>query len=639
MGDAFGVAHSNVDVLSLASALLQRIANAKAKGIQLILVGHHIKFDLIYIKRLDPDAYGLLITLPIWDTSIAEYLISGQRHTFPSLKDVAKRRCPDSEGKADTLANLIAAGKTTEDIDIDDLIKYCAQDVNVTLEVALDQIREVKDNPAMMSLIMMHSNVSKVLAEMEDSGVHFDMDRALKAANNTDLERILTRASIGEAVRARVEGQCGVDVSEQVAACSDQWMGSTAFWSSYLFGGMYKFKFKKPNGEWKSGPNKGKTRFSTEERTIEFNSLITPSTVGAKRGANGHWSVDEATLSKAHALTMFTIVRDLLELRRLDKILNTYLTSLPKKATNGFLHPNINQTATHTGRFSQNNPNLQNVSGEDTVKECFIPRYVDHGFIEADYKQLELCIFAHVYKDPQLLADLRVGTDVHTTIGRTLYGARFNDTLRRKVKGVVFGMIYGGGADTLSDQVGLPVDDVRKVINKFHTRYPTIRPVRIAMMAKASEAAKKGLCLKDDAALYYLMPSPTGRIYSIPMSKHSISSGMEYEPHYTTICNYPIQGLATGDIVPMMLLHLWQEIRRRMVETFMVNTVHDSILFEAPKFDLPAIAKWIKQELERAPEIFESLFGESLDVALPVSVKYTEGTWAGPWVKVDDDSF
>ena len=53
-----------------------------------------------------------------------------------------------------------------------------------------------------------------------------------------------------------------------------------------------------------------------------------------------------------------------------------------------------------------------------------------------------------------------------------------------------------------------------------------------------------------------------------------------YVTNTTQICNYPVQGFATADIIPIALTYLWHRLKEEGLQSFIVNTIHDSAVLE-----------------------------------------------------------
>ena len=67
---------------------------------------------------------------------------------------------------------------------------------------------------------------------------------------------------------------------------------------------------------------------------------------------------------------------------------------------------------------------------------------------------------------------------------------------------------------------------------------------------------------------------PSGREYYFPNAERT-HWGSTYS---TLIKNYPVQGFATGDIVPMACINIWKLMKQNKVRSLLINTVHDSVV-------------------------------------------------------------
>lgn len=591
--------------------------NGLREKTDVILAGHNIKFDLHYIaKDYTKPRYFMedWLSVPIWDTSIAHYILTAQLEHFPTLKQVAKHWIGE-DLKSDFLSELISSGKTTEDCSIEDLAAYMKSDCVLTHLIAVAQMRFASEK-GMMAAVYTQCAAMKAVWQMENYGIKFDLIESARACKEIEIDIDTLELSILS------------DVPEELR--TREVITSNKFWSCYFFGGTYTSKKKEENGVWKSGAKKGQPRYKTVDVDLTFTSKVNPSVVHSTKGKSGQFAVDSSVLRNLSVLPgVARVAGNLLQHRELNKILTTYIKNLPTKVWGESIHPNINQTSTNTGRYSQNNPNLQNQSGDERVKRLFVPR-TGFAFVEADYKQLEVIAFAYVYRDDLLLTHLKEGVDIHERICLNLYGPSYTKEQRRIVKGVNFGTIYGGGSETIAKQTGLDQNVVWEIQRAFFKTYTSIKPTRNSMMKRLTSNA--------NVTGFVDMDSSTGRKYGIPVDRRIVPTGVDYVPQYTKMCNYPIQGLATGDIVPMMLAYVEKWIRENdLVEDIrMLNTIHDSILFEVDNSNLDMYTRLIKEKLEEAPEVFEDVFKKEFDLPLKVDVQYSTETWNGPWHKLDD---
>lgn len=84
----------------------------------------------------------------------------------------------------------------------------------------------------------------------------------------------------------------------------------------------------------------------------------------------------------------------------------------------------------------------------------------------------------------------------------------------------------------------------------------------------------------------------TGITFYYPNATIS-SSG--YCQDFPSICNYPVQNLATAEIIPIALVAIWHILKAKEMQTFLVNTVHDSVIAEVhpdEREELYEISKW-----------------------------------------------
>jgi DNA polymerase I-like protein with 3'-5' exonuclease and polymerase domains len=99
-----------------------------------ILVGHNIKFDLMWIREC-----GFVYEGAIYDTMVAEYILSRSRHWPLGLADVAEKYGGTKKEK-DLIKPYFKQGKTFYDIPWEIIVEYGVADVIATEEIALKQL-------------------------------------------------------------------------------------------------------------------------------------------------------------------------------------------------------------------------------------------------------------------------------------------------------------------------------------------------------------------------------------------------------------------------------------------------------------------------------------------------------------------
>ena len=171
-----------------------------------------------------------------------------------------------------------------------------------------------------------------------------------------------------------------------------------------------------------------------------------------KTTTTGQGSTDEEALE---ALDIPEI-QDLLRIRKLKKIRDTYLNGFMKEQVGGYIHPNFNLHNARTFRSSSSNPNFQNIPKRDEesariCRKALYPR-PGHQLLEVDYSSIEVCISACYHKDPTMIKYIEdPASDMHGDMAEQIFflkqldkGIPGHKTLRSASKnGFVFPQFYG----------------------------------------------------------------------------------------------------------------------------------------------------------------------------------------------------
>jgi DNA polymerase I-like protein with 3'-5' exonuclease and polymerase domains len=551
-----------------------------------VLVGHNIKFDLSYIRaRFDGGLPGYdrwIDRAHIWDTQIAEYVLTQQRNTFAGLDNLARERGLGGKDSVEFRAPLGARG-----VPEIELLTYLERDLILTEQLAELQMSEATNEQ--FDLIMQMGNTLKTIVEMEGNGMHVNEDVIIDKLARVGIEQ--------HKIETTLKDWCA---SVELVEAKPEWYNSPNILSCMIFGGSVQYVKRTGVGLYKTGAKKGKVRYKNRDVKQYFPGFVAPGSATVRatkckrttKSGEYLYSVDEATLDRISktcllAHTDAELIENITRLRALKKAAGTYYENLLDMHIGGIVHHSINQCATSTGRTSSSQPNLQNIPmpGEDpvlNVKECFTSRYGKSGVIlEIDFKQLEVCALAWLTRDPQMLSDIRDGIDIHSTIADMIGWDVTDKEVRRKVKTVVFAMIYGAGAKGIAASSGIPEASVKAIMKTFHRRYPAIKPYFIELEEIISKAPRYDLLARDgdgNPAPMFEWTSPTGRTYVF--NQDAFRPG----PAYTQVRNYPVQGTATGDIVPVVLGEIGTVLRNASTSinagVAMVTTTHDSITFD-----------------------------------------------------------
>lgn len=614
-----------------------------------VWAGHNLRFDLGYLKRMidafrpDLNWDKLIVGKTFWDTSIAHYVLTGQRDIFPDLR-TALARYPGIGTKSTFLEEWLDyhAPKTTGDMNDEELLdlsKYCANDARITHNLAREQIKEAHER-GMFPLIVSMGEALKAVASIENNGLQVYLPALDNLKANLTRELQMVHERIGSEVLGWSEWDCDqlhkehfpknslgnvplfqealhIDIGQIVA-------GSTEITSKLLFGSKEPIIFKVPHCKLKNGNT------SWAKVPITWSDPIPKIAADCGLELNKKGSCflldADALAAVATALSGATgpvvkhqnLIHYVLQARELSKTINTYLDAVPKYIkANNLLHPNINQTATVTGRFSSSAPNFQNMPRDGKVKGVYVPPE-GRVFLEFDYKQLEVIAIAWLTGDVNLRADVTAGVDIHAQIGAKVHGRIPTNSERTHVKRVVFAMLYGSGAPNIAKTTGIPKATVDKIMAEFKHRYPGVFAHHRAMSGILAANYKSN---PNGADVPYV--TRTGRVYHVDVKSKVVPTGIAYEPAWTQLCNYPCQGLATADIVPTMLGVLYGKIVNEDWDVLLHNTVHDSVLVSVPKDQHMRYAKLITEVLENPYEPLEMIFDiDNFDLPLKVEASF-----------------
>ncbi len=560
-----------------------------------MIVGHNIKFDLHYMRPY-MGVVGLKETMDkcaIWDTQIAAYVLSGQRDKMTSLDDLCRLYSLDTKKGAghEEITEMFKNGLGAQHADQEKLAEYLKHDLEQTGRVALIQMRIASD--AQFNLIAQMGDALKAVCEMEYNGMHVNLE-LIRTYHIEIVNRMLDLQQTMEKEFHLIHPD-----AEELLLYKPNALTSNQVLSCILFGGQINYTAKTSVGIYKSGAKKGQVKFRNLEKTITFKRQrnpegITEATKVHTKHGDIVYKVDENVFEKlpTHVLPIqiHALFKALLEMKKYAKVSGTYYDNFESMADeDSIIHHTLHQTTTNTGRLSSAKPNMQNVpmSGDNpllNVKSVLDSRYEDGVIVEIDFKQLEICALAWLTKDPQLIHDIRSGKDIHEEIGKQLGIKTEHKKTRRDVKAIVFAIIYGAGANGISKSTGLDKDFVRKVMDAFYDRYSTIQDFYKDMTHDVETGGPRfDLITRGEKGPEHMFEwtSPTGRTYLF--NQDPFRPG----PKYTQLRNYPVQGTATADIVPIVIAEVYRVLRNvpKTHRVKLITTTHDSITLDCGNID------------------------------------------------------
>ena len=304
------------------------------------------------------------------------------------------------------------------------------------------------------------------------------------------------------------------------------------------------------------------------------------------------------------------IVAQILEYRQIAKLQSTYITGLLKviHSSDQKIHTRYLQTLTQTGRLSSVDPNLQNIpvrlpEGRQ-IRRAFVPSHEGWQIFSSDYSQVELRVLAHITGDKNLQEDFKNGEDIHASTARRIFhlpaDAKIDPNMRRRAKAVNFGIVYGISDYGLAQRIHVSRSQAHEFIQNYFHEFPGVEKYIHDTVAYAKEHG-------------YVETITHRRRYLPDINAKSFSRRSFAE---RTAMNTPIQGSA-ADIIKIAMIRMQHELEKRHLQAKMLLQIHDELVFEAPKEEIPVLQKLVPKVMDSAVK---------LDVPLKVDSKFGD-TW------------
>ncbi len=328
---------------------------------------------------------------------------------------------------------------------------------------------------------------------------------------------------------------------------------------------------------------------------ILFDKLGLPPVKKTKSG----WSTNADVLEKLRG--QHPIIENILEYRQLTKLKSTYADGLGKViGPDGRIHTSFQNTVTATGRLSSTEPNLQNIPvrtelGAELRKMFAAP--AGKVLVDADYSQIELRLLAHMAGDQAMMDGFKTGEDIHTITASQVFGVPIEEVtpqMRRSAKAVNFGIVYGISPFSLSQDIGVTVQEAKEYMDKYFTHYAGVRAYMDGVMEQAKQAGYV-------ATLW-------GRRRWVPEIKSSNFNTRSFGERVAL--NAPIQGTA-ADIIKLAMIRVWERLKVEGLEGKLVLQVHDELIVECPEAEAETVCKLVEEEMEGVAALSVPLLAET----------------------------
>ena len=611
-----------------------------------LLIGHNLQYDLQWLW-----ACGFKYDGEIFDTMLGDYVLQRGQRGSVSLENCAIRHSLPFN-KSDTLKSYFSRGYQTDEIPLDELTKYLEQDLYITKSLYWT-LNDLYDKPESKSLVKVRditNKVCKTLAKMYMNG--FAVDKGKLSEVRKDFEHELLE--IENRLNVHVKNLMGdtpinLNSPEQISqVIYSRILNNKKEWAVAFENVDGKEEFKQAvkqnssmmvktkasvcqtcNGKGKVFKTKKDGQpFAKPSRCVDCNTrgyrlaklkqmaglgFFPPSTawVSANGFSTGKDNLDTLiNIAKSKGMTdAQAFLTDLKRQSAVSSYLSAFVEGISTHTKgDNMLHVKLLQHRTATGRFSGAEPNMQNMprGGTFPVKKVFVSRWEHGKILEADFAQLEFRVAALLSQDPVAMQEVSTGFDVHSYTAQIISEAG-QKTSRQEAKAHTFAPLYGATGYGRT-----------KAEAEYYTHF----------LAKYKGIARWHKKLGDEAINLGRIKIPSGRQYAFPDVERRKSGTPTY---FTMIKNYPVQGFATGDIVPIVLLEIEELLKLDDLKSMLVNSVHDSVVLDIHPAETKEVLNVIEQVNNNLKSIIESHY--DIDVNVPMLLESKIGD---NWLDVKD---
>ena len=310
------------------------------------------------------------------------------------------------------------------------------------------------------------------------------------------------------------------------------------------------------------------------------------------------WSTNADVLEK---LKDHPLVADVLTYRQYAKVKSTYADGLLKVIDpDGRIRTSFQMTVTATGRLSSTEPNLQNIPTRtelgSKMREMFVAA-PGHVLVDADYSQIELRLLAHISGDTAMQQAFLSGADFHTVTAARVFHVpqdQVTHQMRSRAKAVNFGIVYGISAFSLSQDIGVTVQEAKEYMDRYFATYTGVKQYMTDVVDKAREQG--------------YVETLWHRRRALPELKSSNFNMRSFGERVAL--NMPIQGTA-ADIIKLAMVRVHSRLAREGLAARLIMQVHDELIVECPEEEAPRVEALLQQEMQGVAELSVPLLAEA----------------------------
>jgi len=311
-----------------------------------------------------------------------------------------------------------------------------------------------------------------------------------------------------------------------------------------------------------------------------------------KKNASGSFSTKASILEELEDDNL--IIKEILAYRELQKLLSTYIDVIPGiVAEDGRLHAKFLQNGSTTGRFSSQDPNMQNLPIKTELG-----RKIRSGFVSKkgyklaafDYSQIELRVVALLSGDEKMTEVFRARKDIHAGVASFVFGVpidKVDNEMRRKAKVINFGIIYGMGVTALRKNLGGTREEAQKFYDNYFNQFSGVRDYL------------------NKVKLFAIENTYTETLFGRKRYFSNINSRIPFLKNMAerTATNAPIQGTA-ADVIKLAIRFAHEDLKKNnlLEKAHLLLQVHDELVYEIEESVLEKAENIIKDAMEKVLE-------------------------------------
>ena len=321
-------------------------------------------------------------------------------------------------------------------------------------------------------------------------------------------------------------------------------------------------------------------------QVVLFETLGLPKTKKIKTGySTAAKEIETLAVNHPHEF-----LNHLLAHREYQKMKTTLEGLIKAVGDDGRIHTTFQQTMTSTGRLSSTDPNLQNIPirtpAGKKIRSAFTVGTNYETLLTADYSQIEMRVMAHLSNDPGLITAYNNGEDLHNYVGAKVFDvppSGVTPELRRKVKALSYGLVYGLSAFGLSQQLNIPAGEAKQIMENYFHRFGGVKHYLDTVVTQARKDGYTATLF--DRRRYLPELTSTNRATRENAERAAL--------------NAPIQGTA-ADIIKIAMLRIHHELKKTNAKSRVLLQVHDELVVEIAPGELTTVKKLIEHEMDNA---------------------------------------